>query len=56
MLQQVLDNSDWEEKFSIKEKRSITPLIHEHINPYGVFKVNLDQRISVNHPTLDKAA
>lgn len=56
MLQQVLDSSDWEEKFSIKEKRSITPLIHEHINPYGVFKVNLDQRISVNHPTLDKAA
>ena len=56
MLQQVLQESCWIDKLTIKEKRSITPLIHEHINPYGIFILNLDERLEVNHPTLKKAA
>lgn len=56
MLQQVLKESCWVDKLTIKEKRSITPLIHEHINPYGIFLLNLDERIEVNHPTLKEAA
>lgn len=56
MLQQVLQESDWINKFTIKDKRAITPLIHGHINPYGVFLLNLEERLEVNHPTLKMAA
>jgi hypothetical protein len=56
MLQQILQEPCWIHKLTIKEKRSITPLIHEHINPYGIFLLNLDELLEVNHSTLKEAA
>ena len=56
MLQQVLQESDWMRQFTLEDKRAITPLLHEHINPYGIFLLNLDERLKVNHPTLKMAA
>lgn len=58
MLQQVFDESNWLAKVTLEDKRAITPLLHEHINPYGLFILNLDTRLAINHPnyTLKEAA
>lgn len=56
MLQQLIDESDWLEKMAVEDKRAITPLLHEHINPYGIFILNLNERLAINHPLLKKAA
>ena len=56
MLQQVIKESNWLDKMALEDKRAITPLLHEHLNPYGVFLLNLDTRLAVNHPTLKEAA
>jgi TnpA family transposase len=56
MVQQVLAESKALNKLTIDEKRAITPLLHEHINPYGIFPLDLDIRLSINHPHYQKAA
>ena len=40
----------------IEDKRAITPLLHEHINPYGVFVLDLNSRLAIKHPSLKEAA
>lgn len=56
MLQQVLTESNWIKKMTIEDKRAITPLLCEHINPYGVFILNLDERLPINNPDSLKVA
>jgi len=56
MLQQIFKESNWLPKISIEDKRAITPLLHEHINPYGVFVLDLNSRIAIKHPALKEAA
>jgi hypothetical protein len=56
MLQQVFKESDWLSKITIEDKRAITPLLHEHINPYGIFVLDLSSRLAINHPALKEAA
>ncbi len=50
MLQQVLQESDWISKMTLEDKRAITPLLCEHINPYGVFVLDLKKRLAINDP------
>lgn len=47
MLQQVLVESNWLEKMELADKRAISPLINEHINPYGDFHLDLNKRIPI---------
>jgi len=56
MLQQIIQESNWLDRMSLEDKRAISPLLHEHINPYGVFILNFDTRLAVNHPMLEEAA
>ena len=56
MLQQIIKESNWLDKMTIEDKRAITPLLHEHLNPYGVFLLNLDTRLAVNHPDFKEVA
>jgi TnpA family transposase len=56
MLQQVIQESDWLSKMQLEDKRAVTPLLHEHINPYGIFLLNLDERLAIHHPILKEAA
>ncbi|MGC1181956.1 DUF4158 domain-containing protein [Legionella sp.] len=56
MLQQVIKESHWLDKMVLEDKRTITPLLHEHLNPYGIFLLNLNTRLAVNHPILKEAA
>ena len=47
MLQQVLVESNWLNKMDVEDKRAISPLINEHINPYGSFNLDLNKRLSI---------
>jgi len=51
MIQSVLSQEHWEEKLTATDLRAITPLIFNHVNPYGTFKLDLSERISWLTPT-----
>ncbi|WP_342268346.1 Tn3 family transposase [Candidatus Tisiphia endosymbiont of Empis tessellata] len=48
MLQQILVESSWLERMSNEDKRAISSLISEHINPYGSFSLDLNKRLAIN--------
>ena len=48
MMQQVLTRPHWKEKLTAVDLRAITPLIWEHVNPYGRFELDMDTRIALN--------
>jgi len=56
MLQQVLKESEYGKKLTIEDKRAITPLIHEHFNPYGLFPLDLTTRLEIDVPDILKVA
>lgn len=56
MLQQVIQESEWLSRMSIEDKRAITPLLSEHINPYGLFILNLHVRLPLKHPQIIRMA
>lgn len=35
---------------------TLSKQLHEHLNPYGIFILNLDMRLAVNHPNFCEAA
>ncbi len=46
MIQSVLAQKHWQKKLTEADLRAITPLIFSHINPYGLFKLDLKERIA----------
>lgn len=49
MVQEVLyDNNKYLlNKMTPEDFRGLTPLFYNHINPYGAFKLNMNQRIPI---------
>lgn len=47
IIQEVLSDPKWKDKLAPEDKRALTPLIHSHINPYGLFPLDLAQRIII---------
>ncbi len=47
MLQQVLAEPEWEQKLTAEDRRALNPLMHGHVNPYGLFWLDLDQRLGI---------
>nr|WP_156499085.1 Tn3 family transposase [Clostridium ljungdahlii] len=47
MIQQVLSKDKWENTLTTEDLRALTPLIYNHINPYGNFELNMDERIPI---------
>jgi TnpA family transposase len=45
MIQRVLAQPGWLELMTEEDWRGLTPLIHHHINPYGTFELDMDQRL-----------
>lgn len=45
MVQQVLAEPVWYERMTEADWRGLTPLFHLHINPYGRFDIDMNQRI-----------
>ncbi|MDJ0595975.1 MAG: Tn3 family transposase [Pleurocapsa sp. MO_226.B13] len=46
MIQSVLAQKHWEKKLTPRDLQAITPLIFGHVNPYGLFKLDMKERIS----------
>jgi hypothetical protein len=42
MLQQVLARPYWADRLTPRDQLAITPLIWDHVNPYGRFELDMD--------------
>jgi TnpA family transposase len=47
MIQQVLESPSWFEKMEPEDFRALSPLIYHHINPYGIFELNMGERLPI---------
>lgn len=49
MVQEILydNNQHLLKKMTPEDFRGLTPLFYNHVNPYGTFKLNMDQRIPI---------
>jgi TnpA family transposase len=47
MIQKVLAQPDWQGKFTSRDCAALTPLIWEHVNPYGRFDLDMNSRLAL---------
>src|SRR5262249_53547175 len=45
MLQQILAQPHWTGRLTATDLRALTPLIWEHVNPYGRFELDMATRL-----------
>jgi len=45
MLQTVLDEPQWAKRMTPEDFRGLTPLIYSNVNPYGLFVLNMEDRL-----------
>jgi len=48
MIQQILGQSDWQNRLEIEDLRALSPLIYAHVNPYGRFELNMETRLQID--------
>jgi len=48
MLQKVLEESSWLQRMTPDDWRGLSPLIYHHINPYGLFRLDMTTRINLD--------
>lgn len=49
MIQQIVKEHGLKNKLTKEDKRALTPLIYEHVNPYGLFPLDLSIRLPYLH-------
>ena len=47
MIQQVLSERSWARRLTKEDHRALTPLIYAHVNPYGIFLLNMRSRLPI---------
>lgn len=47
LIQQVLSDPEWMQRMGPDELRALTPLIYAHVNPYGVFRLVMAERLPI---------
>ncbi len=47
MLQSVLSESHWSSQMTTEDKRALNPLIYGHVNPYGIFPLDMNKRLKI---------
>jgi len=47
MIQDILAEPQWGQQMTSEDLRALTPLIYAHINPYGSFNLNMDERLAL---------
>jgi TnpA family transposase len=47
MIQQVLAERQWGQRLTKEDLRALTPLIYGHINPYGLFLLDMRARLPI---------
>ena len=45
MLQQVLAQPTWNGRLTVADFRGLSPLFYAHVNPYGTFRLDMQERI-----------
>jgi TnpA family transposase len=48
MMQQILSERQWLKLMQKDDFRALTPLIWGHINPYGTFRLDMDERLLID--------
>jgi TnpA family transposase len=48
MIQKVLAQPHWQGRLTPRDSAALTPLIWEHVNPYGRFDLDMDRRLSLD--------
>ena len=49
MIQQVLNEPTWHSKMKQEDYRALSPLIYNHINPYGIFELDMAARLPIEY-------
>lgn len=52
IIQEVLSDLNWMNKLTPEDKRALIPMIHAHNNPYGLFTLDLTQRLIIESTQL----
>ena len=47
MIRQILSEPRWDNMMTTEDYRALTPLIYSHVNPYGEFELNMEQRLLI---------
>jgi TnpA family transposase len=47
LIQQVLSDPVWMQRMGPDELRALTPLIYAHVNPYGIFRLDMAKRLPI---------
>jgi TnpA family transposase len=45
LLQRVLTEPDWTGRLTVEDRRALTPLLYGNVNPYGVVRLDMHQRL-----------
>lgn len=45
MIQQILAAPEWLQRMALEDFRGLTPLFYAHINPYGIFELDMEKRL-----------
>jgi len=48
MLQRVLSEPEWMARMTSAGRRGLTPLVWGHVNPYGAFDLDMEQRLDLD--------
>jgi TnpA family transposase len=47
MLQRILGEPHWEGRLTPEDRRGLTPLMYHHVTPYGLFRLNMAERLVI---------
>lgn len=47
MIQQILPQKKWYNLMTPEDFRNLTPLIYTHVNSYGHFNLDMEERIQI---------
>lgn len=47
IFQNILSRPEWQDKLTQEDKRALNVLFHSHINPYGLFPLDLEIRLGI---------
>lgn len=47
MIQRIVSENGWMDKFSKEDYRALSPLIYAHVNPYGRFELDMDKNLGL---------
>jgi hypothetical protein len=52
MIQRVLTEPDWTQRMLPDDLRALTPLIYTHVTPYGIFRLDMNQRLAIEEDAI----